>query len=348
MSTFSVIQQKLEQFIKKYYTNELIKGAILFFAIGVLYFLLTLMVEYLLWLNPMGRTILFWVFVGVEAALFIRFIAFPLAKLFKLQQGISHEEASKIIGNHFSQVSDKLLNVIQLNQNQRESELLIASIDQKAGEIQPVPFKSAINFKKNAKYLKYAAIPIIIFVLVNTLGGRDIFSSSYERVVNYDTAYEPPAAFIFYVLNDNLSAIENKSYTLKVRTEGEVIPENASISYNEEVYYLQQTAPGQFEYTFLQPLEPIDFRLKGNKVTSQEYRLVVVKTPSLLAFEMALDYPGYTSKTDEVIKSTGNATIPEGTRVTWRVSTKNTNSVGLKTKDTTYQFSEQAQQFKFV
>jgi hypothetical protein len=59
MSTFKIIQQKLEQFIKKYYTNELIKGAILFFAIGLLYFLLTLLVEYFLWLSQLGRTVLF-------------------------------------------------------------------------------------------------------------------------------------------------------------------------------------------------------------------------------------------------------------------------------------------------
>lgn len=347
MSTFTIIQQKLEQFIKKYYTNELIKGAILFFAIGLLYLLITLLVEYFLWLSPTGRTILFWLFVVVEFGLFVRFIAFPLAKLFNLQKGISHEEASKIIGNHFPQVNDKLLNVIQLNQNQRESELLLASIDQKAEEIQPVPFKSAINFSKNAKYLKYAAIPVIIFVLVSLLGEKDTFSSSYKRVVNYDTAYEAPAPFNFSVVNENLNAIENKSFTLKVETKGSVFPENASISYNNETYYLQQTAPGQFEYTFLQPTEAIDFQFKANKVTSKPYRLEVLKTPSLVGFEMVLNYPNYIGKKTEVLKSTGNATVPEGTRVTWNVQTKNTNSVALKTNDTTYLFSEKAQAFSF-
>ncbi|PKA82936.1 uncharacterized protein DUF4175 [Ulvibacter sp. MAR_2010_11] len=345
MSTFSIIQQKLEQFIKKYYTNELIKGVILFFAIGLLYFLVTLLVEYFLWLNPTGRAFLFWTFVAVEAGLFIRFIAIPLARLFKLQSGITHEEASKIIGNHFPQVSDKLLNVIQLNQNQRESELLAASIDQKAGELQPIQFKSAVNFKKNAKYLKYAAIPVVIFVLFSVLGDKDIFSSSYTRVVNYDTAYEPPAPFSFHVLNENLNAIENKNFTLKVRTEGEVVPENASISYNNETYYLQQTAPGLFEYTFLQPVDKIEFQLKGNKVTSKAYTIDVVKTPSLVTFEMLLNYPNHTGKRDEILKSTGNATIPEGTRVSWRVNTKNTEAVHLKTKDTAYAFASKAQQF---
>lgn len=347
MSTFGVIQQKLEQFIKKYYTNALIKGAILFFAIGVLYFLIMLLIEHYLWLSPSGRTILFWLFVAVELILFVRFVAFPLAKLFNLQQGISYEEASKIIGSHFPQVSDKLLNVIQLNQNQRESELLAASIDQKASQLQPIPFKSAINFKKNAKYLKYAAIPIVVFLLFTALGGKDIFSNSYERVVNYDTAYEPPAPFSFVVMNDNLTAIENKSFTVQVRTEGEIIPENAAISYGNETYYLQQTAPGLFEYTFLQPSESVDFTLSANKVTSAAYTIDVVKTPSLTGFEMLLDYPSYTGKRDETLKSTGNATVPEGTRVTWNVVTKNTDAVHLKTKDTTYIFDGNQTEFSY-
>ena len=347
MSTFSIIQQKLEEFIKKYYTNELIKGAILFFAIGLLYLLITLLVEYFLWLNPMGRRILFWAFIFVELALFVRFIAFPLAKLFKLQKGINYEEASKIIGNHFPQVSDKLLNVIQLNQNQRESELLAASIDQKATELQPVPFKSAVNFKKNAKYLKYAAIPVLVFLLFSVLGGMDIFSSSYNRVVQYDTAFEPPAPFSFILLNEDLNAVENKPFNLKVRTEGTAIPENASINYNGETYYLQQTAPGLFEYTFQQPVESIDFSLKANKVTSREYTLDVVKTPSLLNFEMVLDYPSYTGKRDETLKSTGNATIPEGTRVKWNVATKNTQVVMLKTVDTSFSFTSKGEVFNF-
>ncbi len=347
MSTFNIIQQKLEQFIKKYYTNELIKGAILFFAIGLLYLIVTLLVEHFLWLETTGRAILFWAFVLVALGLFARFIAFPLAKLFKLQKGISYEEASKIIGSHFPQVNDKLLNVIQLNQNRRESELLAASIDQKSGELQPVPFVSAIHFKKNIKYLKYAAIPVAIIVLVSLLWDKNLFADSYERVVHYDTAYEPPAPFSFVLLNDNLKAIEDKNFTVKVKTEGDVIPENASVSFNNETYYLEQTSPGRFEFTFSQPSESFDFRFMANKVTSKPYRVEVIKTPSLLGFEMFLKYPSYTGKKDEALKSTGNATIPEGTQVTWKVNTKNTETVQLKVKDTAYNFEVKKSEFSF-
>ncbi|WP_460220408.1 DUF4175 family protein [Psychroserpens sp. MEBiC05023] len=333
-SNFKHIQSKLERFIKRYYTNELLKGAILFFSIGLLYLIFTLLIEYFLWLNPTARTILFWVFIAVELALFAKFIAFPLAKLFRLQKGIDYEDASKIIGNHFSEVNDKLLNVLQLNNTNKQSELLEASIEQKSAELTPIPFKLAVNFRKNAKYLKYAAIPVLILLLSFVTGKINWFSDSYERVVNYNTAYEPPAPFEFFVVNDNLKAIENKDFKVIVNTAGDIIPENAQIHFNDQSFFMQQTTPGQFEFVFAQPKETLTFSLSANDVQSKSYNLDIIKVPTLLNFEMMLDYPAYTKKNDEVLKSTGNATIPEGTNVTWRVNTKSTDDVVLYSKDT--------------
>lgn len=334
LNNFKNIQSKLEQFIRRYYTNELVKGAILFFAIGLLYLIVTLLIEYFLWLNPTARTILFWVFIAVELALFTKFIAFPLAKLFKLQKGINYEEASQIIGNHFPEVSDKLLNVLQLNHNTSQSELLAASIEQKSSELSPIPFKLAINFNKNTKYLKYAAIPIAILLISYFSGKINWFSDSYERVVNYQTAYEPPAPFQFFVANEDMNAIENKEFKLIVNTAGDVVPENAQIHYNGQSYFLQQSAPGQFEYVFPQLKDALSFNLSANEVSSKDYSINVTKVPTLVNFEMVLDYPAYTLKTDEVLKSTGNSTIPEGTNVTWNVSTRSTDEVALYSKDT--------------
>ena len=334
LNNFTSIQTKLEQFTRRYYTNELLKGAILFFAIGLLYFLLTLFIEYVLWLNPTARTILFWVFIAVELALFIKFIAIPLAKLFKLQKGIDYEDASKIIGTHFPEVSDKLLNVLQLKKDSNESELLLASIEQKSAELKPIPFRLAVNFNQNIKYLKYAAIPILVLLLTYFTGHFNWFSDSYDRVVNHQTAYEPPAPFQFFVLNENLQAIENKDYKILVKTAGTVTPDNAQIHYNGETYFLQQTVPGQFEYVFTQPKNEIKFSLSANEVKSKSYHLDVLKVPSLVNFEMFLDYPSYINKQDETLKSTGSATIPEGTNVTWKMNTRSTNEISLYSKDT--------------
>lgn len=346
MKAYEQIQKKLGQFVTKYYTNELIKGAILFFSIGLLYFIITLLVEHFLWLNTGARTALFWIFILVELALFAKFIVLPLTKLFKLQKGISFKEASKIIGDHFPEVNDKLLNVLQLSETSSESELLLASIEQKSKELQPIPFQVAINFKKNIKYAKYAILPLAIVLFVWISGNSSLFSNSYERVVNYKTAYEPPAPFQFLVVNDSLQAIENQAYKLQVQTLGDVIPEEVQIQLNDETYFLQNKGVGTFEYTFSQPKEATTFTLTANEVTSKPYTLNVVKVPSLVNFQIVLDYPAYTKRKDEVLKSTGNATIPEGTKITWEAKAKQTDQLELISTDSTYAFIKKADNFR--
>ena len=327
MTKFNNIQTKLQQFIKKYYTNELIKGLILFTAFGLLYFIFTLFVEHFLWLQPGARSVLFFVFIAVEVALLVRFILIPIFKLVGLQQGISVTKASKIIGNHFPEVDDKLLNVLQLNENTDQSELLLASIEQKSAKLQPIPFKTAINFQKNVKYLKYLAIPFIIWLFTFVSGNNSIFKDSLQRVVHYKTAYEPPAPFAFRVINKDLNTIEGKPFEVQIETIGELIPENVKINFNDENYFLKDEGIGKFTHTFTNLTAPISFYVEANGIRSRNYELNVLKTPTVAGFEMVFDYPNYTKKRNETIKNTGNAIIPEGTTITWNINTQQTDLI---------------------
>ncbi|MEL4307050.1 hypothetical protein [Joostella sp. CR20] len=347
MNSIQNIQQKLEKFLRKYYTNELIKGVLLFVGIGLVYFILTALLEYFLWFGTTGRLILFWLFVLVEMFLFVKFIVNPLLYLFKIRKGIDYKTASSIIGNHFPEVDDKLLNILQLSDNTQQSELLLASIQQKSERLSPIPFQSAINFKSNLKYLWYALAPIFFILIVIFLGKSNLFTDSYKRVVDYKTAYTPPAPFEFFILNDSLTTLEGKNYTLRVRVAGKLIPDNIQIAIDNNLYYLQEQSLGEFEYQFAPTSEAVDFKLTANSVTSQKYTLRVIPTPTLVNFEMKLNYPSYTEKKSEIIKSTGNAIIPEGTEITWQLQTAKTKEVSLQLADTTLFFQQKENNFQF-
>lgn len=323
----NLIFQKLEAFIKKFYTNELLKGSLLFIGLGVLYFLFTLLVEYFLWLSPTGRTLLFWLFISVEIVLLFRFILFPVFKLFKLQKGIDYTEASKIIGNHFSEVSDKLTNFLQLNNQSNPSELLLASIDQKANALQPIPFGNAINFKKNVKFLPYAIAPVLILLLFFISGNSAMITQSLDRVVHFQRQFIPPAPFEFQILNPNLVSEQGKDFLLQVKTNGKVVPENAMILIGTESYYLETVKPGVFQYKFEKPVSNIDFQLIANTVKSQLYALDVVAVPTIANFEMQLHFPSYLNRKPETIQGTGNAVVPEGSKITWKVHAMATSEV---------------------
>jgi len=347
LDSFHNIEQKLEHFIRRYYLSALLKGLLLFFAIGLLYALLLLSIEHFFWLNSFGRLLLFGGVIGFEVILFYGFIFIPLAKYFKIHKGIDFEAASKIVGDHFPEVKDKLLNVLQLNQQSEHTEFLIASIEQKSNNLSLIPFKSAVNLSENLKYLRYAALPILIVSLCIAFGKQAVFTDSLKRVVNYKTAYTPPAPFEFFIINPTLEAIENTPFTLVAKTVGSVVPDDVQILYNDEVYLLNQTALGVFEYAFPKPKSAINFKLLADEVQSKPYRLEVLAIPTLLSFNMFLDYPAYTGKSDQNIANNGNATVPEGTKIKWELRTMATDSVAFAYKDTLSFFDHKAQTFHY-
>lgn len=344
----TLIYDKLEAFIKKYYANELLKGLIFFIGLGLLYLLFTLFVEYFLWLKPTGRTILFWAFIAVEVFLLFRFIMFPIFKLFKLQKGIDYEEASAIIGSHFSEVNDKLKNFLQLSNDSNQSELLLASIDQKAQTLNPIPFGNAINFKGNIKFLPWAIIPILFFAFFMLSGNSDMITQSFNRVVRYNERFSPPAPFAFEIINPSLQTEQGNDFVLQVKSQGKVVPENAMIFIDGESYFMESTKPGFFEYKFTRPSKNIRFHIEANQVTTKDFELAVVAVPTIANFEMVLNFPSYLNKKSETIQGSGNAIVPEGTKVTWKVATLATKSVEWSDLKTITPFSSNENTFQIT
>ena len=138
---------KLNDFTKKYYYNELIKGGIYVISILVIFFLLFSIIEHFSSFDVFGRTFLFWSYIFLNLIIFSKLIIVPLLNLFKIGNAINFKDASKIIGKHFPEIDDKLLNLLELTElSDYENNLVRASIAQKTKKLSPFSFKKAIDF----------------------------------------------------------------------------------------------------------------------------------------------------------------------------------------------------------
>ncbi len=337
--SYHIIEEKLRRFIRKYYLNELIKGSILFVSLGVLYLFFVLWIEDLLWLSPRWRLLLFWLFIGVEAGLLMYYLVRPLVKLSGLTRRISPEEASRMIGKHFPGIDDKLLNLLQLQHSGVKEELVLASIEQKAGQLRPYPFHKAVKFAANSKYIKYLAIPLLLWMVFRLTGKTGDLGESYKRITHPQVVYVPPAPFRFEVENGSLQVLENEPVTIRVSISGESLPGEVRLLTGKEVYYMKSASPRRFYYSLPPAKKSFTFVLEGGGVRSPEYRVEVLPVPRIKDIRMELDYPSYTGKKDETIRHTGNAIIPEGTRITWYVSTQNTDSLTMRRDSVVRHFS---------
>jgi len=345
LNSYQNIQHKLAEFSRRYYAKILMGGGLVFLALGLVFFFIILAVEYFLWLSSTGRLILLLLFAGVELLLLYKYILTPLFYLFKIKRGISNKQASLLIGKHFSDVDDRLYNLLELAENEEQSELLLASIEKRSEEMKPIPFVKAIDFKENLRFIKYFAIPLLLFGLIWIGGDVKEFFGSTERIVNYDMAYEKPAPFGFKLLSNDLNVLNDRSYTIEVGVEGDVRPEIVFIEIGGKRLQLQEQN-GSYQYTLSPPLESTEFFFTANGVKSRNYRLNALQTPSIENFEMVLNYPVYTNRKNEVLKSTGNAVFPEGTKVTWKIAGKNAEQVNLITPDTSVTFMRETNSFE--
>ena len=334
-NNYQFLIKKLDEFIRKFYKNQLLKGALYFIGLVVAAYLSVVLLEYFGNFNSGLRTGLFYGFLAIAGFCLVKYLIIPATKLFNLGKTISHDQAAIIIGEHFGGVEDKLLNTLQLNKGSVNDELVVASINQRISELQPIPFKSAIDFKENKKYLKLALPPLIVFLLIAFIDAK-VITKSTERLVNHGEAYNPESPFEFFILNESLNVVEQNNLELKVGLKGAVSPAKAFIEINNKLYKLDKKSSVEFEYVMrnLQKDETIRFFADG--FYSRSFNVNVLPKPLMLNFSAKLDYPSYTGKKDETINNIGDFTVPAGTRISWKFNTKNTESLLFSVFDSTY------------
>ena len=338
-SNYQSLIEKLDGFIRKYYKNHLLRGLIYSIGLVLLFFVAVTVLEYYAHFNSIVRTILFYSFVAATGFVVVKYIATPLSKLYMLGKIISHEEAANIIGKHFSNVQDKLLNVLQLQNestlSSSHSELIEASINQKTKELNPVPFNSAIDLTENKKYLKYALIPTLLIAVI-LFSAPSIIKDGTKRLVQHSDYFEKESPFQFVITNSDLRTLAQQDFELNVKITGDEVPDVVFVEIDGNEFKLNKENIVNFNYVFKNVQKNIHFNLAADGFKSKEYELVALPNPLLLNFDISLAYPKYLNKKDEVFNNTGDLVVPSGTKISWTFKTQNTNQLRLNFNDTSF------------
>ena len=328
---YSLLIQKLDEFIRKYYVNQTIRGSLYSVGLILALFLGLNFAEDFFYFPPSVKAPLFWGFVGASAIALWVWVLVPAMHYFHLGKVISHEQAAEIVGQHFTNVKDKLLNILQLRKQadtQENRDLILASINQKSEEIKPVPFQAAINLQNNRKYLKYA-LPPLMLLLFMLFAAPSLLKNATSRLFNYNKAFEREAPFKFFIEKEKLKVEQFQDYDLTVKVDGEMMPNDVFIEINGYEYRLQKDAkdPSVFSYKFANVQKETPFKLFSGPVSSPTYALEVLKKPNIAGFDVKMDYPEYIGRADEMVANQGDLIVPQGTNLAWFFNTENTDDI---------------------
>jgi hypothetical protein len=321
------IDEKLNSFTRRYYLNIFLRGVILSVSILLAYFLIASLIEYNLWLGKVGRFLIFSFFFAIALFSVFKFLREPIT-WWIYKKGLQEEESARIIGQYFPNISDKLLNLIQLSSEQNRTALLDAGIAQKALSVQDIAFENAIDLRDNKKYLKYLIVPfsLILFLMIINLG---IFTQSTRRIVQFNQEFSPQAPFHFQILNKSLAAFVNEDFILTVKLEGQALPTSLYIISGDQRWKMINADAGIFTYTFETLQNEIDFQLEASGFYSDAYKIELVNRPELTQLKVSLTYPVYLQLKPQELNNAGNLEIPEGTKVTWRIRSAHTQKASM-------------------
>ena len=331
MQNENTILQKLENFIRKYYKNQLLRGAILSISLVAIAFFGLSFIEYFARFSTQTRTALFSVFAVSAIAVLVWYVIRPLLGLFNVSRKFGITEASKLIGSHFPEVKDKLLNTLQLQESlssNKQNTLLAASVEQKTNELKPIPFVNAISFKKNYRYVKYALVPALalLFILLVSPG----FKKSSERVVNFNQHFAIEAPFSFATDINGRQIVQNETVEIPLKLEGDKIPTEAYININGNRFKMKPKESGNFNYELKNIQKSAKIYFDAGGFSSDEYSIDIALKPSLVGYTATIFYPRYLNLPSETIRNIGELSVPQGTIIEWKFNTRNVDVLELK------------------
>lgn len=340
------LNQRIDHFISKYHEQEALSGFLKFLIISFSLTFLILSLEYIAHFNSSIRTVLFFAYVIMNVWVLSKEVLKPLGKRIGLLKKLSEENAARIIGSHFGEIDDSLLNTLQLSKQGKKNELLEASISQKMKEIAPFNFKEAISTKELKKYFK-VFLPVLGTILLISFIQPALIQDGTKRIVAFNKDFIPPAPFSFVLEQDQWEIEKGSSLRIHIKTEGEKLPAQINLSLGDKSYPCKRLSNNEFVYRFDQLSASLKFKLEAGQYQSKLYKINVHPSPIVKHFKVHVDYPNYTSYPNKSFNNSGNLLIPEGSKLTWEILAEDTDTAKIKFDKQQLAFTEREQTFLF-
>ena len=324
---------RLDDFIRRHHRNTAVRGVLMATGAVLAGYLAVAVAEHFGRFGTGGRAVLFYGFLALAGVVAVRGILLPALKLFRIRGGLDHATASQIIGDHFPEVADRLLNALQLNAQYAAApdgtrELILASIRQRTEQLKAVPFVGAIDVASTRRMVRWA-LPPAAAVAFLFLWKPEFLREPTARIVAYGTEFERPAPFQFILKSKELRVPVSSSVEVLVTTEGKVRPAAVFIVYGGGKHRMEQAGPDTWRHVVPAVREDVTFRFSGGGVESRDYIIEALPVPTLAGFSVRAAAPAYTGIGVRTIENTGDVVVPEGTVLTWTFATRDTDRLSL-------------------
>jgi|GEM_PF-1572041 len=341
MNTLEELKHKLKAYRKKYYQNQMIKGALYALGLGLILVLLVSVLEHVGRFSSSWRLGILIASCLVLLYLLVSYLIYPMLQWAGIGKVLTDEQAAKVLARHFPHVDDKIIGALQLGKTSgADNALVSAAVQQRVDELRPLPFAQSINYRDNLKYAPLALAPLLVFaVLILSEGGKEVLQGT-TRVIRYTENFKEPAPFRFVVLNDSLAVRQGDELRLKLGLQGEEIPNEAQVEMNGQRLRMIKEAPGRFNLDLKGLENNVTLAFVAGAFSSKNYEVTVIPVPRVKSVSMEIIPPAYTNLAPSTVAHKPNLEVPVGSEIIWNVRATKQSAAILETNAQSQVFKE--------
>lgn len=253
-------------------------------------------------------------------------VILPAKNFLNYNRFLSDENAAEKIGSFFPDIKDKLLNTVQLQAQMQDNSLASFSLSQRAEVFSSFNFTEAVEKEENKKLYLFALIPFILLTITYLYNSSFIAESS-ERLLDFNTAYQPPAPFQIRVLNPALKGFRPEPFDVNFEVTGEYATDQIYMVIDGVRKKVSSNNAGLYQFEIPKLTRETSFHIEMAGYDSPTYKISVLDRPSFSKGTITLHFPEYLNRKTEIAENLSNLNVPQGTEINWRIKTRYTEEV---------------------
>jgi hypothetical protein len=312
--------EKLDNISKQLTFVNLIEGTLKALLVFTFVFFIASLLEYIFSFDRSTRLLIFILILFFLIVLVFYFLIYPVIKLYRTNKSEIYLSIGKIIGKHFKEIQDRIVNILQLifnleKEHYYSKELTFAAIEQNLNSFEKFNFDEVVSKNNLHKYLKLFLSTILVFVLLG-FAFPDLPFASY-RILNFDKDFVKPPAFYIVIEPGNAKITKGDNYSCRIKTIGKEL-EKLDLFYNFEgmeifeKISLEADSSGDFKYTFISPPRTFKIYAEAKNVKSNLYTIEVVNYPIIKELQVKIIPPAYTKLPVQTNEDDGNINTIKG------------------------------------
>ena len=324
---YEAILQSLRKVRSREVNGNLTRGLLLSVACLLVIALLAAVAEFMFHFSTTGRTILF--ATAAVAGLLSAgwFAAPPLLRRIGILPVRSDDDIALHVGQHFPELKDRLLNVMQIYREAKTEKhpaysvpLVDASFSDVSQRFNTLDLKPVIDRTPIKRASRSALFSLGFVALAFAMSPSNMYQAMH-RIVHFRTDFAPPAPFEFIILPGDREAVKGETVTLHAKT---TLAKQPAITFSireegQNSFDAVRTGTdslGMATYSIPSIRNSTVYYAEAAGYRSKQYAIKVTDRPFIRNMRLKLTFPSYTRLPQRYLEdNSGDVTALAGTTV---------------------------------